>query len=107
MDTVGEIAKAAGFSRRRNALRHSYISYRIAQSSDVCQDALEAGNSPQVIFQHYREVVTPEAAAEWFAIVPGKPGNVVELKQPETGKAEATEPPRAQAQAVAAPTASL
>jgi hypothetical protein len=32
--------------------------------------SLEAGNSLQMIFQHYRELVRPEAAKAWFAIVP-------------------------------------
>ena len=67
--------------------------------------SLEAGNSPQMIFQHYREVVTEKEAKAWFAVAPGgkreaasgkrgiqrtvdggrwtakkpKPGNVIEL----------------------------
>jgi hypothetical protein len=28
------------------------------------------GNSPQMLFQHYRELVTPDAATAWFSIVP-------------------------------------
>ncbi len=32
--------------------------------------ALEAGNSPQMIFKHYRELVTEKAAKAWFAITP-------------------------------------
>jgi hypothetical protein len=30
--------------------------------------ALEAGNSPEVIFTHYRELVTPDAAKAWFGV---------------------------------------
>jgi len=29
-----------------------------------------AGNSPQMIFQHYRELVRPKEAKAWFAIGP-------------------------------------
>ena len=54
----------------KNALRHSYISYRVAEIEDVAKVALEAGNSPQMIFQHYRELVQPKEAKAWFAIVP-------------------------------------
>lgn len=54
----------------RNVLRHSYISYRLALIQDVNQVALEAGNSPAIIFKHYRELVTEEAARVWFGIVP-------------------------------------
>ena len=47
-------AKAAGFEWRKNALRHSFISYRVAQIQDVARVSLEAGNSPQIIFANYR-----------------------------------------------------
>ena len=66
--------RAEKLPRKRNALRHSYISYRLAAIQDTPRVALEAGNSPQMIFKHYRELVTPERANEWFAIMP-KPGN--------------------------------
>jgi hypothetical protein len=32
--------------------------------------ALEAGNSPQMIFRHYRELVRPVDAEKWFGITP-------------------------------------
>jgi integrase len=63
-----------------NALRHSFISYRLADIQDVAQVALEAGNSPETIFAHYRELVKPEAAKTWFTIGPETPANVVTLK---------------------------
>jgi len=37
---------------------------------DTARVALEAGNSPEVIFAHYREQVTPEAAKAWFNVKP-------------------------------------
>ena len=55
---------------KRNALRHSYISYRVAEINDVAKVALEAGNSAQIIFQHYRELVRPDDAKAWFGILP-------------------------------------
>ncbi len=60
------------FQWKRNGLRHSFISYRVAEVQNVAQVALEAGNSPQMIFKHYRELVRPETAKAWFGIVPGK-----------------------------------
>jgi integrase len=59
-----------GFKWAKNGLRHSYISYRLAILHDTARVALEAGNSPEVIFGHYRELVTPEAAKAWFDIKP-------------------------------------
>jgi integrase len=55
---------------RQNALRHSFISYRVALTGDVARTSLKAGNSPKMIFRHYREVVTEESSAAWFAITP-------------------------------------
>ena len=66
---------------KRNALRHSFISYRVAQVQSVAQVALEAGNTPQIIFSNYRELVKPADAVKWFGIVPETPANVVALPQ--------------------------
>jgi integrase len=62
--------KCEGFSWVKNGLRHSFISYRLAVLHDTARVALEAGNSPEVIFAHYRELVTPDAAKAWFDICP-------------------------------------
>ena len=72
--------KGAGVPWKHNALRHSFYSYRLAEIQSAAQVALEAGNSPQMIFKHYRELVKPEAAKTWFAIAPEAPANVVTLK---------------------------
>ena len=66
----GDGAVAAEFKWKHHALRHSFISYRVAQIQNVAQVALESGNSPQVIFSNYRELVLPADAAAWFGIVP-------------------------------------
>jgi integrase len=66
---------------KHNGLRHSFISYRIAQIQNVAQVALEAGNSPQIIFRNYRELVRPADAEKWFSIVPKQTGNIVVLPQ--------------------------
>jgi hypothetical protein len=55
----GEI-EAAGVNWKHNALRHSFITYRIAEVKNVDKVALESGNSPDIIFQHYRELVSRE-----------------------------------------------
>jgi len=51
-------------------LRHSFISYRIASVKSADQVALEAGNSPSIIFKHYRELTTENEAEKWFGILP-------------------------------------
>ena len=67
----------AGIGWRQNALRHSYASYRLADTPDAARVALEMGNSPEKLFRHYRELATPEAAKEWFAIMPPSPSQLV------------------------------
>ncbi len=60
----------APFEWRRNALRHSFCSYRLALEESVDRVAMEAGNSPQMIFKHYRELVSREDAESWFNVFP-------------------------------------
>ena len=58
-----------------NGLRHSFCSYRLAITKSAAQVSLEAGNSPKMLFQNYRELVTEEAANEYFGILPHKKRN--------------------------------
>jgi len=58
------------FVWKHNALRHSFCSYRLAAIKNAAQVALEAGNSPQMIFKHYRQLVTESEANKWFAVRP-------------------------------------
>ena len=74
--------ESVGFKWKHNALRHSYISYRVAQVQNVAQVALEAGNSPQIIFSNYRELVKPADAVQWFNIQPEPPANVIAIAPP-------------------------
>ena len=68
-DTAAEEGWAP-FAWKHNALRHSFISYRVAETHDAAKVSLEAGNSPQMIFKHYRELVRPDAAKAWFGLMP-------------------------------------
>ena len=76
--TGGKSGSVPELEWKKNALRHSFISYRVAAIQNVNQVALEAGNSAAMIFKHYRELVRPAAAQEWFGIVPEKTGTTVE-----------------------------
>jgi integrase len=78
-DARADGCKAAGVTWKDNALRHSFISYRVADIQNTAQVALEAGNTEDVIFNSYRELVKPEDGKAWFAIAPERPGNVVSM----------------------------
>jgi integrase len=78
-EAMRRAADNAKIKWKQNALRHSFISYRLAELQDVNRVALEAGNSPQMIFRHYRELATPEQAKTWFTIAPKRAKNVVPI----------------------------
>ena len=78
-EAVRNVASDANIKWKQNALRHSFISYRLAEIQDVNRVALEAGTSPQMIFRHYRELATPEQARTWFSIAPATSNKVIAI----------------------------
>jgi hypothetical protein len=50
-------------------MRHSYVSYHYAIHG-AAATAREAGHSEQVLFQHYRALVTPEDARKFWELRP-------------------------------------
>lgn len=54
----------------KNALRHSYGSYRCAITKDVPGVSYEMGNSPAMVMSHYHEAQELSDALAWFAISP-------------------------------------
>ena len=60
-----------------NAMRHSFASYRLAQTHDAARVSLEMGNSPAMVFAHYRELVKPKDAARYWQIAPDTEGRKV------------------------------
>jgi integrase len=78
-EALRNAATQTGIKWKQNALRHSFISYRLAEIQDVNRVALEGGNSPQMIFRHYRELATPEQARTWFSIAPAASNKVIAI----------------------------
>jgi integrase len=73
-------AKKSGMKWRTNALRHSWVSYRLARIHDTSKVAMEAGNSPDMIFRNYRELVKESAAETWFNILPPNNERIFSIK---------------------------
>jgi integrase len=68
LDAVKE--KAGLSDWKPNALRHGFASYHLAKNKDAAGLALEMGNSPTMIFAHYRELVVPSEAAKFWELLP-------------------------------------
>ena len=67
---VTKALAAAGIASVHNGLRHSFCTYRLADIQSAAQVALEAGNSPTMLFRHYRALATTEEGKAWFNVMP-------------------------------------
>lgn len=64
------LAQQAGVQLGRNTFRNCYISYRVAQPYASALVAQETGTSVKMIEANYKELVTSQESAQWFAITP-------------------------------------
>jgi integrase len=60
-----------------NALRHSFGSYFFGKSKNENVTAVEMGNSPAMVFKHYRALVKPQEVVRYWAINPADPANLI------------------------------
>ena len=58
------------FVWKQNALRHSFISYRLAENPNMAVVSFESGTSPQMVHRNYKALVNVAVAKEWFGITP-------------------------------------
>ena len=72
---IAKVAKTARLKWKRNALRHSFGSYRMEQTKNEGLVALEMGNSPQVVKNHYYEIVDDHAAKAYWSLKPLPPSD--------------------------------
>lgn len=72
-----EIREAAGVTWAQDILRHSFGSYALAANENGALTAMQMGNSQDVLFRHYRELVTKKEAEKFWAIRPT--GDVIQI----------------------------
>jgi integrase len=88
--TPGEIEFREAFNQARiaaglrewpeNALRHSFASYHLAHFKNAASTALELGHhDSRVTFGHYRELVKPKDAEQYWNIRPARTEKIVPL----------------------------
>jgi hypothetical protein len=56
-----------------------FITYRMAVLKNAAEVSLEAGNTPKMVFEHYRELRTEAEGREWFSVVPAASGKIVAI----------------------------
>ena len=71
---------------RRNGLRHGYCSFHFAMHANENLTAMQAGNSPSMIHQHYKGLATKKEAEAWFSVAPAQAENVIQM--PTTAEAK-------------------
>jgi integrase len=76
VDRIRAFANKAKISCPANAFRHSFITYRAAATGNVDETALEAGNSRDMVFKHYRELVSKDDGEAWFNLTPKAVGKI-------------------------------
>lgn len=81
MDRIRDICRTAKLDLADNGLRHSFISARVVVTGDIPATSLEAGNTPTMIHQHYRELLRKDEAEAWFAVAPAKGAKVTKAKK--------------------------
>lgn len=67
---ITDLHRLAGVAWPANVTRHTWCSYHLAHFGSASRTALEAGHSESMLFAHYRELATPEAAAAFWEIRP-------------------------------------
>lgn len=70
--TLPLLVAATRISWPHNALRHSFVSYELARTKNPQLVALGCGHSVSTLNTHYKQLVTPTAAKEWFILAPTK-----------------------------------
>jgi integrase len=71
-DKVTPLAKTAGITPwPHDGMRHSFASYHLAEHKNQALTTLQLGHhNAEMLFAHYRELVKPAAAAEYWKLAP-------------------------------------
>ncbi len=93
-----ELFELAGVAKITNGARHSFITFRCAETRNEARVADECGNSAAMVKKHYRNVTTAAAAKKYFAIRPATSAdNVIPMTATPDDAAPAKLQPRRKA----------
>jgi integrase len=75
---LARVIAGLGKNWKTNALRHSYASYHLAHFDNAALTALQLGHhDSRITFAHYRELVRPKEAEQYWDIRPAKPSKKI------------------------------
>jgi len=81
-EALAGLRGALAIPARRNGLRHAFVTFHMAMHANENLTAAEAGNSPQMIHDHYRALATRREAVKWFGVKPSRAtgaGDIIQL----------------------------
>ncbi|MHC1769480.1 MAG: tyrosine-type recombinase/integrase [Verrucomicrobiia bacterium] len=70
INAMRRVSRQSGVPWKRNAMRHSGVSYRVALEKDLPQIAWESGHSVETLKSTYLKLVSAADAQRWFSIIP-------------------------------------
>jgi integrase len=66
-----DLVKSSGVAWKADVMRHSFASYHLALHQSADRTAHELGHTnTKMLFRHYRNVVTPQAARQFWKLAP-------------------------------------
>jgi integrase len=75
------LCEQADVTRKVNGLRHGFATHYFALHQNENATAAQMGDSPQMVFAHYRGLATKREGEQWFNILPPKSAkNIVQLR---------------------------
>jgi len=69
-----QLRKRLKVPSKKNGFRHGFLSAHFAIHQNEGMTAAQAGTSPQMLFKHYRGLMTRKEADEWFKVKPKPAG---------------------------------
>src|SRR5439155_12909151 len=71
LQRMKRLRSKSGIEYEQNAMRHSFASYHLAHLKNAALTAVMLGHpNPALLYRSYYELVQPDAAAEYWNIVP-------------------------------------
>jgi integrase len=83
---LNRLAKAAGLPKwKHNGLRHSFATYHLALHGDPVKTAFQMGNSPVVVHNRYKGLVSTGDVKTYWSLLPAESAEKIVPMQAAAG----------------------